>query len=125
SVSEAIQSASVIITMLPDSPDVEHVALGPEGLLAVARKGSLYVDMSTVRPATSRALAKAGGERGVGVLDAPVSGGQQGAIEASLSIMVGGETADFEAAEPVLSALGKTVVHVGPSGAGQTVKAAN
>ena len=125
SAAEAASGAEVIITMLPDSPDVERVALGGQGILAVARAGSIYIDMSTVRPATSRALANAGHERGIRVLDAPVSGGQQGAIEASLSIMVGGEAADFEAATPVLSALGKTVVYVGPSGAGQTVKAAN
>jgi 2-hydroxy-3-oxopropionate reductase len=122
---EAAKDADVIVTMLPDSPDVERVALGPEGILAAARTGSIYIDMSTVRPSTSRSLAKAGSERGIRVLDAPVSGGQQGAIEGSLSIMVGGDTADLEAAMPVLSALGKTVVHVGPSGAGQTVKAAN
>lgn len=125
SASQAAKEASVIITMLPDSPDVELVALGPGGILAAAQAGSIFIDMSTVRPATSRALADEGGRHGIRVLDAPVSGGQQGAIDASLSIMVGGETADFEDALPVLSAMGKTVVHVGPSGAGQTVKAAN
>jgi 2-hydroxy-3-oxopropionate reductase len=125
SAAEAAKDANVIITMLPDSPDVERVAMGQGGVLAVAQAGSIYIDMSTVRPATSRAVANAGRDRGIRVLDAPVSGGQQGAVEASLSIMVGGDAADFEAATPVLSALGKTVVHVGPPGAGQTVKAAN
>jgi 2-hydroxy-3-oxopropionate reductase len=125
STAEAAKDSSVIITMLPDSPDVERVALGTDGILAAAHRGSTYIDMSTVSPATSRALAKAGAERGIQVLDAPVSGGQQGAVEASLSIMVGGDQATFDAAMPVLTALGKTVVHVGPAGAGQTVKAAN
>ncbi|KWX04793.1 tartronate semialdehyde reductase [Carbonactinospora thermoautotrophica] len=125
SVAEAVRGADVVITMLPDSPDVQAVALGEDGILANAREGLLYLDMSTIRPDTARAVAEAGRARGVRVLDAPVSGGEQGAIEGSLSIMVGGEAADFEAARPVLAAMGSTIVHVGPAGAGQTVKAAN
>ncbi|WP_041842740.1 2-hydroxy-3-oxopropionate reductase [Actinoplanes friuliensis] len=122
---EAVTGADVVITMLPDSPDVEQVILGPDGVLAHARPGTLLIDMSTIRPRTARAVAAAAADRGLRPLDAPVSGGEQGAVEGVLSIMVGGAAADFEAAGPVLSALGTTIVHVGPSGAGQTVKAAN
>ena len=103
----------------------EGFALGDTGVLAIARPGSLYIDMSTVRPATAVALAVAGRARGVGVLDAPVSGGERGAIDGTLSIMVGGEQEDVAAARPVLEAIGATIVHVGAAGAGQTVKAAN
>ncbi len=125
SIAEATRGADAVITMLPDSPDVELVALGPGGVLANASRTLLYIDMSTIRPAVARTLAKAGEEKGVRVLDAPVSGGEQGAIEGSLSIMVGGEADDFAAARPIFEVLGKTVVHVGAAGAGQTVKAAN
>lgn len=125
SVAEACQAADFVITMLPDSPDVEEVALGQVGILANARAGCVYIDMSTIRPATARQLAAVGGEAGIAVLDAPVSGGDQAAAEGSLSIMVGGSVADFERAAPILQALGSTVVHVGPAGSGQTVKAAN
>jgi 2-hydroxy-3-oxopropionate reductase len=111
--------------MLPDSPDVEAVALGEDGIVAHAAPGTLFVDMSSVRPDLARRLGEAGAARGLRVLDAPVSGGEQGAIEATLSIMVGGAAEDFEYARPVLNVLGKTVVHVGPAGSGQTVKAAN
>jgi 2-hydroxy-3-oxopropionate reductase len=124
-VADAVRGADIVITMLPDSPDVQQVAAGPDGVFESAEPGLLYIDMSSIRPDVSRNVAAAGAERGVRVLDAPVSGGEAGAIEASLSIMVGGETADFEAALPVLQAVGKTIVHVGPAGAGQTVKAAN
>jgi 2-hydroxy-3-oxopropionate reductase len=124
-VAGAVRDADVIITMLPDSPDVEAVATGDNGVYANARSSALYIDMSTIRPDVSTRLAQLGRERGVRVLDAPVSGGEVGAIEASLSIMVGGDIADFEEAKPVLQAVGKTIVHVGPAGAGQTVKAAN
>jgi 2-hydroxy-3-oxopropionate reductase len=124
-VAEAVAGADVVITMLPDSPDVEQVVLGPGGVLAHARPGTLLIDMSTVRPQTARTVAAAAADRGVRALDAPVSGGEQGATEGTLSIMVGGAEADAEAARPVLEALGTTIVHVGPAGAGQTVKAAN
>lgn len=110
---------------LPDSPDVEQVALGDDGVLANATEGALYIDCSTIRPDTSRAIAEAAKDHGVRVLDTPVSGGEAGAIEGSLSIMVGGEAADFEAASEILNVVGGTVVYVGPHGAGQTVKAAN
>ncbi|MBL8926691.1 MAG: 2-hydroxy-3-oxopropionate reductase [Pseudonocardia sp.] len=125
SVAEAVRNADVIITMVPDSPDVEAVTGGEDGLFAAAKAGALYVDMSTIRPDVAVRVAEAGRAAGVRVLDAPVSGGEAGAIEASLSIMVGGEPADFEAAKPVLEAVGATIVHVGPAGSGQTVKAAN
>jgi len=123
SAAEAVRDADVIITMLPDSPDVEQVALGE--ILPAARPDALYIDMSTVRPQTSVAVARAFAAQGVRTLDAPVSGGEQGAIEAKLSIMVGGSAEAFEQARPVLEALGTTIEHVGPDGAGQTVKAAN
>ena len=124
-VAGAVRDADIVITMVPDSPDVEAVTSGEDGIFANAQKGTLYIDMSSIRPDVSARVAERGLEAGLRVLDAPVSGGEVGAIEASLSIMVGGEAADFEAAKPVLDAVGKTVVHVGPAGAGQTVKAAN
>ena len=125
SVAEAVAGADVVITMLPDSPDVENVALGEDGVFANPKSGLLYIDCSTIRPDVSARLAAEGAENGIRVVDAPVSGGEQGAIDASLSIMVGGSPEDFASARPVLDAVGKTVVHVGPPGAGQTVKAAN
>ena len=125
SVAEAVRDADVIVTMVPDSPDVEAVATGEDGIFAHAREGALYVDMSTIRPDVAVRVAEAGRAAGVRVVDAPVSGGEAGAVEGSLSIMVGGEAGDFEAARPVLEAVGKTIVHVGPAGSGQTVKAAN
>jgi 2-hydroxy-3-oxopropionate reductase len=125
SIADAVRDADVIVTMLPDSPDVEAVVLGPDGVLATAREGALFIDMSSIAPATARAIADAAAKVGVRALDAPVSGGEQGAIEGVLSIMVGGAAEDFEVARPVLETLGSTVVHVGPAGSGQTVKAAN
>jgi 2-hydroxy-3-oxopropionate reductase len=125
SIAEAVADADVIATMVPDSPDVEQVLTAPDGVYANARKGSLVIDFSSIRPDVSARLATQGAEHGLRVLDAPVSGGEQGAIDATLSIMVGGAADDFEAAKPVLDAVGRTVVHVGPAGSGQTVKAAN
>jgi len=125
SVAEAVDGADVVITMLPDSPDVEEVALGEDGILAHAADGLLYIDASSIRPDVTVRVAAACADKGVRALDAPVSGGEAGAIEGSLSIMVGGSAEDFSAAKPVLDAVGATVVHVGPAGSGQTVKAAN
>jgi 2-hydroxy-3-oxopropionate reductase len=125
SAADAARAADVIITMVPDSPDVEEVTTGEGGIFAAARKGALFIDMSTIRPDVAVRVAEAGCAAGLRVLDAPVSGGEAGAIEASLSIMVGGEAEDYAAARPVLEAVGKTIVHVGPAGSGQTVKAAN
>lgn len=120
SVAEAVRDADVVLTMLPDSPDVQAVVLGEDGVVAHAKSGALLIDCSTIRPDVSRKIAGH-----IRALDAPVSGGEQGAIDGALSIMVGGALADFEAAREVLEAVGSTVVHVGAAGAGQTVKAAN
>jgi 2-hydroxy-3-oxopropionate reductase len=111
--------------MLPNHPQVEEVVLAPGGVLESAEPGTLLIDMSTIRPETSIAVAEAARDKKIRVLDAPVSGGQAGAEQASLSIMVGGSDEDFQAAKPVFDAVGKTIVHVGPHGAGQVVKAAN
>ncbi|ROS74600.1 2-hydroxy-3-oxopropionate reductase [Cellulomonas sp. PhB143] len=125
SIADAVRDADVIITMVPDSPDVEAVVLGEDGVLAHARQGAVWVDASTIRPDVSVRLAAAAAEAGVRAVDAPVSGGEQGAVEGVLSIMVGGDADDVETVRPVLEAVGKTIVHVGPAGSGQTVKAAN
>ncbi|MCL2733168.1 MAG: 2-hydroxy-3-oxopropionate reductase [Actinomycetia bacterium] len=125
SIAEAVRDADVIVTMVPASPQVEAVAYGPDGVLENARPGALLIDTSSITPQTSIDLAKAAAAKGIRVLDAPVSGGEAGAIEAVLSIMVGGEQADFDAARPLLDVLGRTVVRCGPHGSGQTVKAAN
>ncbi|MEV5892003.1 NAD(P)-dependent oxidoreductase [Nonomuraea fuscirosea] len=119
---DAVAGADVVITMLPDSPQVEEVA---PLVVEYGKPNLLYIDMSTIRPETSRQVARQAKAAGVRALDAPVSGGERGAIDGTLSIMVGGEPEDVEAAAPVLGRLGTTVVHVGPAGAGQTVKAAN
>jgi 2-hydroxy-3-oxopropionate reductase len=128
-VAAATQDAEIVVTMLPDWPNVEEVTLAPFGIfetIGTARTpGVLYIDFSTIRPQTSRELARAGAQIGVRVLDAPVSGGEAGAIEGTLSIMVGGEHADFEAARDVFEAVGGTFALVGPHGAGQVTKAAN
>jgi 2-hydroxy-3-oxopropionate reductase len=124
-VASAVAGADVVLTMLPDSPDVEDVVLGQDGVFAHIRPRGLWIDTSTIRPDVAVRLAAAAGERAVRAVDAPVSGGEAGAIDASLSIMVGGAEADVEAARPVLDTVGSTVVHVGPAGSGQTVKAAN
>ncbi|MFJ3952022.1 2-hydroxy-3-oxopropionate reductase [Streptomyces libani] len=125
SIAEAVTDADVIITMVPASPQVEAIAYGPDGILAHARRGALLIDMSSITPQTSIDLAHTAADKGIRVLDAPVSGGEAGAIEAVLSIMVGGEQSDFDAARPLLETLGKTIVRCGPHGCGQTVKAAN
>ncbi|WP_327354966.1 2-hydroxy-3-oxopropionate reductase [Streptomyces sp. NBC_01304] len=124
-IAEAVRDADVVITMVPASPQVEAVAYGQDGILENAPSGALLIDHSSITPQTSIELAEKAAAKGIRVLDAPVSGGEAGAIEAVLSIMVGGEKADFDAAVPVLQAMGKTIVHCGPHGAGQTVKAAN
>ncbi len=122
---EVARQVDVLITMLPNSPDVELVALGKDGLIEGAREGLLLLDMSTISPIVSQKVGKALATRGVRMLDAPVSGGEKGAIDAALSIMVGGESADFEAALPVFQAMGKTITHLGPLGAGGFTKLAN
>lgn len=122
---EVAARSDVVILMLPDSSDVESVMLGYEGVLAGARPGMLAIDMSTISPVVARELADRARAQGVGMLDAPVSGGDVGAIQGTLSIMAGGSAQDFERAWPIFEKLGKTIVHVGESGAGQVVKACN
>jgi 2-hydroxy-3-oxopropionate reductase len=122
---EVARSSEVAITMLPGPPEVAEIVAGEEGLLEGAGEGSLLIDMSTSSPVLARELARTARERGVGMLDAPVSGGDVGAIEATLSIMVGAEERDFKRAKPLFEAMGKTITHVGPVGAGQVTKAAN
>lgn len=125
SIADAVRDAEVVCVMVPDSPDVEAVLAGDGGVFESASPGTLVIDFSSIRPDVSAALAEQATARGFRILDAPVSGGEAGAVNAALSIMVGGSADDFEAAKPVFDAVGKTVVHVGPSGSGQTVKAAN
>jgi 2-hydroxy-3-oxopropionate reductase len=125
SVAELAGKSDVVITNLPDTPDVEQVLLGPDGVLEHLPAGGCVIDMSTIRPEAARRIAAIAAERGIGALDAPVSGGEQGAVAGTLSIMVGGEPDTVDALLPVLRAMGKTIVHVGPAGSGQTVKAAN
>jgi 2-hydroxy-3-oxopropionate reductase len=122
---EVAERADVTILMLPDSPQVREVLDSDDGLLAGSREGTLIVDMSTISPVVTREIAEACGRRGIGWVDAPVSGGDVGAREATLSIMAGGSDEDFARAKPLFEALGKTIVHVGPVGSGQVVKACN
>ena len=118
-------SSDVVITMVPDTPDVELVLFGEHGVAETASAGSLVIDMSTIDPLATRTFAERLAERGVAMLDAPVSGGQVGAEAGSLSIMVGGPDEAFVRARPLFEAMGSTIVHVGPSGAGQVTKACN
>jgi 2-hydroxy-3-oxopropionate reductase len=122
---EVAERSDVVITMLPGPPEVEEVVAGNEGLLTGAGEGDLIVDMSTSSPELARELALAAREKGTSMLDAPVSGGDVGAIDGTLSIMVGGEEEGFERVRPLFETMGATVTHVGPSGAGQVVKACN
>jgi 2-hydroxy-3-oxopropionate reductase len=122
---EVAEGSDVIITMLPGPPQVEEVVAGDGGLLEGAREGSLIIDMSTSSPILAQELARAARNKAVGMLDAPVSGGDVGARDGTLSIMVGGEENDFERARPLFRVMGETVVHVGGVGAGQVVKACN
>jgi 2-hydroxy-3-oxopropionate reductase len=122
---EVAEKSDVVITMLPDSPQVREVVAGEDGVLEGIKEGSLVIDMSTISPVVTEELAEAVKEKGASMLDAPVSGGDVGAIEGTLSIMVGGDEGDFERARPQFDAMGKTVTHVGPVGAGQVTKAAN
>jgi len=117
--------SDVVISIVPDSPDVEEVALGPAGIVAGARAGLIYIDMSTIAPATAIRVATELGKKGVRCLDAPVSGGEVGAKNATLSIMVGGPEELFNEVLPVLQVMGKTITLCGPNGAGQIVKACN
>jgi 2-hydroxy-3-oxopropionate reductase len=122
---EALTGAEIVVTMLPDGPDVESVLLGPDGAFAHVPAGTVFIDFSTIQPAASTALATEAARLHLAILDAPVSGGEQGAIAGTLSVMVGGEAEVFAQVRPILDTVGTTVVHVGASGAGQIVKAAN
>jgi len=122
---EVASSVDTIITMLPNSPDVESVALGEKGIKEGAARGQLFLDMSTINPIVSQKIARELEPLGVAMVDAPVSGGEKGAIEGTLSIMVGGRSQDFERALPIFNVLGKTITHMGPLGAGGFTKLAN
>jgi 2-hydroxy-3-oxopropionate reductase len=115
----------VLLTMLPNSPDVEQVALGPNGIVEGARRGLIFADMSTISPIVSQKVGKALEAKGVAMLDAPVSGGEKGAIDGALSIMVGGDKGVFERVLPILQAMGKTITLLGPLGFGGFTKLAN
>lgn len=122
---EAARGAEVIITCLSDTPDVEKVVLGADGIIHGAQQGAVVVDMSTISPEATRKMAEALAEKGVKMVDAPVSGGSEGAIHGTLAIMVGGASQDVEKVLPVLRSMGSTITHVGPIGAGQITKAIN
>ena len=122
---QVAEQSEVVITMLPDSPDVEEVVLGKNGVLEGLRPGSLFIDMSTILPSMARRVTDAVRKKGADGLDAPVSGGQVGAQNATLSIMVGGSATAFARAKPIFEKMGKNIVHVGEAGAGQVTKAAN
>ncbi len=122
---QVASQVDIVFTNLPDTPDVEKVVLGENGILAGARPGLIYVDNSTIKPAAARQMAAELAKKGVMALDAPVSGGDIGARNATLTIMVGGEASALDKAMPVFQAMGKTVTHVGEAGAGQVAKAAN
>ena len=119
------EASSIVISCVSDTPDVEEVLIGPHGAIHGIQPGSLVIDMSTISPESTRNMAIQFSKAGASMLDAPVSGGEVGAIAATLSIMVGGEAKDFERALPVFECLGKNIIHVGESGAGQVTKACN
>ncbi len=125
SAEKVASESDIVITMLPDSPDVEQVVLGPGGVAEGIRPGAVYIDMSTIAPASTRAIATALADRGVEALDAPVSGGEVGARDGTLTIMAGGGEQALARAQPIFDVLGKVTTHVGPAGAGQVAKAAN
>ncbi|MGH6860434.1 MAG: NAD(P)-dependent oxidoreductase, partial [Phyllobacterium sp.] len=122
---DAVAEADIAITMLPDTPHVEEIVMGEQGMCSNPPRGRLFVDMITIAPQATKHMHATLRQHGTGMLDAPVSGGPQGAKNAALSIMVGGDAADFHRAEPFLRAMGTTITHVGAPGAGQTVKLCN
>ncbi|HEY2907370.1 MAG TPA: 2-hydroxy-3-oxopropionate reductase [Vicinamibacterales bacterium] len=124
---DVARRASVVITMVPDTPDVELVLAGPNGVLSALQRGSVVIDMSSISPVATRRLAARVAEQGGSMLDAPVSGGEIGAINATLSIMVGGDETTFKRVQPILAAMGnpERIVYIGESGAGQTCKICN
>ncbi|GAI82155.1 unnamed protein product, partial [marine sediment metagenome] len=122
---ELAMESPVVITIVSDTPDVESVILGENGVIEGIKADSVVIDMSTISPQVTQKIAARLREKGVHMLDAPVSGGDQGAINGTLSIMVGGEAKIFERCQPILEAMGKNIIHVGPNGMGQTVKLMN
>ena len=122
---DAAQASDALVICVSDTPDVEAVLFGPDGLAAGARRGQLVIDCSSISPTATRDFATRLAERGVALVDAPVSGGSEGAQKATLTIFCGGEADAVERARPILEAMGKTITHVGPSGSGQAVKAVN
>jgi len=122
---EVAENSDIVVSIVTDSQDVEEVILGPEGAIHGARPGAVVIDMSTISPSVTRRIAEELGEKGVGMLDAPVSGGAIGARDGTLSIMVGGEDETFQECLPIFEAMGRTVTHVGGNGMGQTVKLVN
>lgn len=122
---EVAEKSDVVVDIVTDSPDVEEVLLGPEGVIHGARPGTVVIDMSTISPSVTRRIAEELGKNGVRMLDAPVSGGDVGAREGTLSIMVGGDEEVYEDCLPVFQAMGRTITHVGGNGMGQTVKLVN
>lgn len=122
---EVARQVDVVFTNLPDSPDVEQVALGANGIIEGAHPGLIFVDNSTIKPATARVIAAKLAEKGVQALDAPVSGGDIGARDGTLTIMVGGPADALERVQPILMAMGKKITHIGDAGSGQIAKAAN
>jgi len=125
SAADAARGAEVVFSMVADAPDVAEVALGPHGVAEGAAPGSIFIDMSTIAPAAARDIATRLAQCGIDMLDAPVSGGEAGAINGALTIMVGGKTAAFERARPLFECLGKSITLIGESGAGQVAKACN
>jgi 3-hydroxyisobutyrate dehydrogenase len=125
SIAEAAAAGDIVITMVPAGPQVRQVYLGPDGVIAHARPGALLIDCSTIDVETARAVAAAAAEKGLQMLDAPVSGGTIGAEAGTLTFMVGGEAEAFSRAEPILQTMGRKIVHAGPAGAGQTAKICN
>jgi 3-hydroxyisobutyrate dehydrogenase len=122
---EAAKGSEIVISIVTDSPDVEEVLLGKDGAVHAAEKNALFIDMSTIAPETSRKVGESLKAKGIAFLDAPVTGGDIGAREGTLSILVGGEKADLERAREIFNVMGKRITHCGPQGAGQTVKACN
>ena len=125
SATEVARRASITISMVADAPDVEQVTLGPDGVADGARAGHIHIDMSTIAPAAAQSIATRLAARGIVALDAPVSGGEPGAIAATLTIMVGGEAEAFERVQPLFEAMGKSITRIGEAGAGQVAKACN
>ena len=121
----AARGADIVITCVSDTPDLEAVVLGENGVIQGAKAGAIVVDMSTISPSATRRIAAELAKKGIRMLDAPVSGGSEGAQKGTLSIMVGGEATDVQKAMPVLRAMGKSITHIGPTGAGQMTKAIN